>query len=71
MNFEILSAVYWNRIGWLFVYLFIDVELRGVVEDLSGLRGRGPGFKTRSRPLTFMKAVTEFQNPTRCGVLMH
>jgi hypothetical protein len=45
--------------------------LRGVVEDLSGLRDRGPGFKTRSRPLTFTKAVTEFQNPTRCGVLIH
>jgi hypothetical protein len=53
MNFEI-CAVHWNRIGWLFVYLFIDVELRGVVEDLSGLRDRGPRFKTRSRPLTFM-----------------
>jgi hypothetical protein len=38
---------------------------------LSGLRDRGPGFKTGSRPLTFTKAITEFQNPTRCGVLMH
>ncbi len=47
------------------------VSLRGVVVDLSGLRDRGPGFKTRSRPLTFTKADTEFQNPTRCGVLMH
>ncbi len=45
------------------------VALRGVVVDLSGLQDRGPGFKTRSRPLTFTKAVTEFQNPTRCGVL--
>jgi hypothetical protein len=26
------------------------VSLRGVVVDLSGLRDRGPGFKTRSRP---------------------
>jgi hypothetical protein len=32
------------------------VSLRGVVVDLSGLQDRGPGFKTRSRPLTFMKA---------------
>jgi hypothetical protein len=45
------------------------MSLRGVVVDLSGLRDRGPGFKTRSQPLTFTKAVTEFQNPTRCGVL--
>ncbi len=36
------------------------VALRGVVEDSSGLRDRGLGFKTRSRPLTFTKAVTEF-----------
>jgi hypothetical protein len=42
-----------------------DVSLRGVVVDLSGLRDRGPGFKTRSRPLTFTKADT-----TRCGVLI-
>jgi hypothetical protein len=40
-----------------------DVALRGVVKDLSGLRDRGPGFKTRSRPLTFTKAVTEFSEP--------
>ncbi len=33
------------------------MSLRGVVVDLSGLRDRGPGFKTRSRPLTFMKAA--------------
>jgi hypothetical protein len=38
----------------------IYVGLRGVVEDLSGLRDRGPGFKAGSRPLTFTKAVTEF-----------
>jgi hypothetical protein len=48
----------------------INVALCGVVEDSSGLRDRGPGFKTRSRPLTFTKAVTEFHNPTRCGVLI-
>ncbi len=41
-----------------------------VVEDSSDLRDRGPGLKTRSRPLTFTKAVTEFQNPTSCGVLI-
>jgi hypothetical protein len=46
------------------------VSLRGVVVDLSGLRDRGPEFKTRSRPLTFTKAATEFQNSTRCGVLI-
>jgi hypothetical protein len=28
---------------------FTRVSLRGVVVDLSGLRDRGPGFKTRSR----------------------
>jgi hypothetical protein len=39
------------------------VTLRGVMVDLSGLRDRGPGFKTRSRPLTFTKAVTEFSEP--------
>ncbi len=37
------------------------MSLRGVVVDLSGLRDRGPGFKTRSRPLTFMKADTNFR----------
>jgi hypothetical protein len=37
------------------------VSLRGVVVDLSGLRDRGPRFKTRSRPLTFMKADTNFR----------
>ncbi len=37
------------------------VSLRGVVVDLSGLRDRGPGFKTRSRPLTFTKADTNFR----------
>jgi hypothetical protein len=42
------------------------VALRGVVVDLSGLRDRGLGFKTGSRPLTF----TNFQNPTRCGFLI-
>ncbi len=40
---------------------FMNVTLRGVVVDLSGLRDRGPGFKTRSRPLTFMKADTNFR----------
>ncbi len=35
--------------------------LRGVVEDLSGLRDRGPGFKTRSRPLKFTKAYYKTQ----------
>jgi hypothetical protein len=39
----------------------LAVSLRGVVGDLSGLRERGPGFKTRSRPLTFTKAVTNFR----------
>jgi hypothetical protein len=38
-----------------------EVGLRFVVVDLSGLRDRGPGFKTRSRPLTFMKADTNFR----------
>jgi hypothetical protein len=47
-----------------------NVALRGVVEDSSGLRDKGPGFKTDSRPLTFTKAATEFQNPTRCGVVI-
>jgi hypothetical protein len=37
------------------------LSLRGVVVDLSGLRDRGPGFKTRSRPLTFTKADTNFR----------
>ncbi len=46
------------------------VSLRGVVEDLSDLRDKGPGFKTGSRPLTFTKSVTEFLNSTRCGVLI-
>jgi hypothetical protein len=36
-------------------------SLRGVVVDLSGLRDRGPGFKTRSRLLSFTKAVTNFR----------
>jgi hypothetical protein len=35
----------------------ILVSLHGVVVNLSGLRDRGPGFKTRSRPLTFTKAT--------------
>ncbi len=39
------------------------MSLRGVVVDLSGLRDRGLGFKTRSRPLTFTKAFTEFSEP--------
>jgi hypothetical protein len=38
-----------------------EIECRGVVVDLSGLRDRGPGFKTRSGPLTFMKADTNFR----------
>jgi hypothetical protein len=46
------------------------VALRGVVENLSDLRDRGSKFKTGSQPLTFSKAVTEFKNPTRCGVLI-
>ncbi len=36
----------------------------------SGRRDRGPGFKTRSRSLTFTKAVTNFRTLTRCGVLI-
>jgi hypothetical protein len=45
-----------------FYYLYLRIlALRGVVEDLSGLRDRGPGFKTGSRPLTFTKAVTNFR----------
>jgi hypothetical protein len=43
------------------------VSLRGVVVDLSGLRDRGPGFKTRSRPLTFTKADTNFRTYTLWG----
>jgi hypothetical protein len=46
------------------------VALRGVVGVLSDLRDKGPGFKTGSQPLTFMKAATEFQNPTRYEVLI-
>jgi hypothetical protein len=38
-----------------------EVSLRGVVVDLSGLRDSSPGFKTRSRPLTFVKADTNFR----------
>ncbi len=38
------------------------MALRGVVEDSSGLRDKGLGW-TRSRPLTFTKAVTEFSDP--------
>ncbi len=40
------------------------VALRGVVVDLSALRDRGPGFKTQSRPLTFMKADTTLESYT-------
>ena len=40
------------------------MALRGVVEDLSALRDRGPGFKTGSRPLTFTKAVTTLESYT-------
>ncbi len=43
------------------VFLKFKNALRGVVEDSSGLRDRGPGFKTRSRPLTFSKAATNFR----------
>jgi hypothetical protein len=43
------------------MYNLYNLQLRGVVVDLSGLRDRGPGFKTRSRPLTFMKADTNFR----------
>ncbi len=39
------------------------MSLRGVVVDLSGLRDRGPGFKTRSRPLTFMARRTLIAEP--------
>jgi hypothetical protein len=38
-----------------------SVAFRGVVKDLSDLRDRGPGCKSGSRPLTSMKAVTNFQ----------
>ncbi len=48
--------------GYKSDYNVSSVALRGVVEDSSGLRKRGPGFKTRSRPLTFTKAVTEFSD---------
>ncbi len=41
----------------------LEFELSGVVEDLSALRDRGVEFKTRFRPLTFTKAVTEFSEP--------
>jgi hypothetical protein len=37
------------------------VAHRGVVEDLSGLRVEGTRLKTRSRPLTFTKAVANFR----------
>ncbi len=40
--------------------LFV-VALCGVVEDLSDLRDKGPGFKTGSRLLTFTRAVTNFR----------
>jgi hypothetical protein len=46
---------------WVGKWMCKWVSLRGVVVDLSGLRDRGPGFKTRSRPLTFMKADTNFR----------
>jgi hypothetical protein len=48
--------------AWILFETF-SVALRGVVEDLSYLRDRDPGFKIRSRPLTFTKAVTEFSEP--------
>ncbi len=38
----------------------LKVAFRGIVEVLSGLRDRGPGFKIPSRQLTFTKAVTGF-----------
>ncbi len=46
-------------------------SLRGVVVDLSGLRDRGPKFKTRSRPLTFMKADTNFRTLHVVGFSLH
>ncbi len=65
-----MTSQFFSRqsIGNLFFYetsmIEIDlVALRGAMEDLSGLRDRGPGFKTRSRPLTFTKAITEFSEP--------
>ncbi len=45
------------------------MPLRGVVVELSGLRDRGPGFKTRSRPLAFTRALI-FQSPASCWVLI-
>ncbi len=52
-----------KNLGSIFLNIFEDRALRGVVVDLLGLRDRGPGFKTGSGPLTFTKAVTEFSEP--------
>jgi hypothetical protein len=46
-----------------YIYDLYNIWLFGVVEDLSGLRDKGPGFKTWSRPLTFTKEATEFSEP--------
>jgi hypothetical protein len=46
---------------FLNLYCSQFVSLRGVVVDLSDLRDRGPAFKSRSRPLTFTKADTNFR----------
>ncbi len=51
------------------IIICFRVSLRGVVVDLSGLRDRGPGFKTRSRLLTFMKADTNFRTLHVVGFL--
>jgi hypothetical protein len=51
-----------NRQGFSTIATYF-VPFRFVVEDLSVLRDRGPGFKTGSRLLTFTKAVTEFSEP--------
>ncbi len=44
------------------------VSLRGVVVDLSGLRDRGPGFKTRSRPLTLSRIPADIDGAEIEGV---
>jgi hypothetical protein len=65
-NVHIIRSTFGGRGGLVICYETLKnnrnfTSLRGVVVDLSGLRDRGPGFKTRSRPSTFMKADTNFR----------
>ncbi len=53
----------WCVYLWLCWWVFCVFHFGGVVKDLSALRDKGPGFKTRSRPLTFPKAVIDFSEP--------